>query len=453
MINKTLLTSNHPEIIENMVDGLFTVDTSRFITFWNKAAEDILGFKKEEVLGKKCDFFNSPTCMGVMLNKNGVCPLFSEKQIVRKRCVVTDKNGNEKYLLKNAQLLKDQSGNVIGGVESIVDITELVEREREIDLLKQEIKGRQSFYQLIGNHYTMQNIYSLIDLAKDSDASILIHGETGTGKELVARTIHYTGHRKNQPFVKVDCGAMTETLVDHALFGHSATAPEARIRKQQGKLEEANGGTLFLNDIADVPLSLQLKLSDFLESKELKTKRGKTARKIDVRVIAATKQDIQEKINKGLFIENLFNRINDIPITIPRLRDRKTDIPILVEHFINRLRSQGEKPVVKCDQHTIDQLMKLNWLGNVRELENTIEHAFLTCRTDTIRFHNIPQHIKQRLIIEGITGDKKRHIDDERVRIANALKATKGNKTKAAALLGYSRVTLWKNIKGLGLQA
>ena len=239
MNNQTLLKDNHPEIIENMVDGLFTVDTSRFITSWNKAAENILGFKKEEVLGKKCDFFNSPTCMGGILNNNGVCPLFSEKKIVRKRCVVTDKNGKDKYLLKNAQLLKDNNGNVIGGVESIVDITELVEREREIDLLKQEIKGRQSFHQIVGNHYTMQNIYSLIDLAKDSDASILINGETGTGKELVARTIHYTGHRKNKPFVKVDCSAMTDTILDHALFGQLVPSSDGTITKKRGKLDKA----------------------------------------------------------------------------------------------------------------------------------------------------------------------------------------------------------------------
>ena len=452
MANNTLLTNNHSEIIENMVDGLFTVDTNRVITSWNKAAEDIMGFKNEEVLGKKCDFFNSPTCMGAILNKNGVCPLFSEKKIVRKRCVVTDKNGKDKYLLKNAQLLEDQQGKVIGGVESIVDITELVEREREIDLLKQEIKGRKSFYQIIGNHYTMQNIYSLIDLAKDSDASILINGETGTGKELVARTIHYTGHRKNNPFVKVDCTALTETLLDSVLFGHVVSSADGTLTRKKGKLEEADGGTLFLNEIADTSLSLQVKLLKFLETKELETKSKKASRKIDVRVIAATKKDIQEFINKGSFIEELFDRINEIPITIPRLRDRKTDIPLLVEHFIKRLRSQGEKPVVKCDQHTIDQLMKYNWRGNIRELENTIEYAFLTCRSDTIRFHNIPQQIKQRLMIEGITTDKKRNTNDERVRIANALKMTQGNRTKAAVLLGYSRITLWKNIKRLGVE-
>ena len=452
MTNKPLLTSSHPEIIENMVDGLFTVDMNRVITSWNKAAEDILGFKSEEVLGKKCDFFNSPTCMGSIINNNGVCPLFSEKKIVRKRCVVTDKNGKDKYLLKNAQLLKDNQGKVIGGVESIVDITELIEREREIDLLKLEIKGRRSFYQIIGNHNTMQNIYSLIDLAKDSDASILIHGETGTGKELVARTIHYTGHRKNNLFVKVDCTALTGTLLDSVLYGHVVSSADGTISKKKGKLEEADGGTLFFNEITDIPPSLQAKLLKFLEAKELETKSEKSSRKIDVRIIAATKKDIQKFINEGSFLEELFNRINEIPITIPRLRDRKTDIPFLVDHFIKRLRSQGEKPVVKCDQHTIDQLMKYNWRGNIRELENTIEYAFLTCRTDTIRFHNIPQQIQQRLMIEGIATDKKRNTNDERVRIANALKMTQGNKTKAAVLLGYSRITLWKNIKRLGVE-
>ncbi|MBW1855573.1 MAG: sigma-54-dependent Fis family transcriptional regulator, partial [Deltaproteobacteria bacterium] len=272
------------------------------------------------------------------------------------------------------------------------------------------------------------------------------------GKELVARTIHYTGHRKDNLFVKVDCTALTETLLDSVLFGHVVSSADGTISKKKGKLEEADGGTLFFNEITDIPPSLQAKLLKFLEAKELETKPEKSSRKIDVRVIAATKKDIQKFINEGSFSEELYNRINEIPITIPRLRDRKTDIPFLIDHFIKRLRSQGEKPVVKCDQHTIDQLMKYNWRGNIRELENTIEYAFLTCRTDTIRFHNIPQQIKQRLMIEGITTDKKRNANDERVRIANALKMTQGNKTRAAVLLGYSRITLWKNIKRLGVE-
>ena len=225
--------------------AFLTVDTNRVITSWNKAAEEILGYKKADVLGKKCDFFKSPTCMGALLNNDGIFPLFSEEKIVRRRCAVIAKNGEEKFLLKNAQILKDKQGKVIGGVESIVDLTELIEREREIDLLKQEIKGRQSFYQLIGNHYTMQNVYSLINLAKGSTSSVLLQGEKGTGKELVARTIHYTGHRRTEPFVKLDCSALTEKLLEGELFGHTDSSSSGSESNRKGKLEEADEDLVF----------------------------------------------------------------------------------------------------------------------------------------------------------------------------------------------------------------
>jgi PAS domain S-box-containing protein len=453
MAKNTLSMHDHSEIIENLVDGLFTVDTNRVITSWNKAAEAILGYKEENVLGRKCDFFKSPTCMGALLNNDGVCPLFSEEKIVRRRCVVTAKNGEDKYLLKNAQILKDKQGKVIGGVESIVDITELIEREREIDLLKQEIKGRKSFYQLIGNHYTMQNIYSLINLAKDSNASVLIQGERGTGKELVARTIHFTGQRKTKPFVKIACSALTAKLMEGELFGHTDRSSIEAESNRKGKLEEADGGTLFLDEITDMPLSLQAQLVKVFREKQKGATALQSSQTLDVRLIAATEKSIQELTDERTFSKELFDLVNEISLCIPPLRERKTDIPLLVEHFIKRLRAQGEKAIVKCDQNTIDLLMKYNWLGNVRELENTIEYAFVTCRTDTIRSHNIPQQIKQQLALEGELADLKRDKTEERLQIVHALEAAQGSKTKAAQLLGYSRVTLWKKMKKLGIGA
>ena len=453
MAKQTISMNDHPEIMDNLVDGLFTVDTNRVITSWNKAAEEILGYKKADVLGKKCDFFKSPTCMGALLNNDGICPLFSEEKIVRRRCVVTAKNGEDKYLLKNAQILRDKQGKVIGGVESIVDITELIEREREIELLRQEIKGRKSFYQLIGNHYAMQNIYSLINLAKDSTASVLIQGEKGTGKELVARTIHFTGHRKTNPFVKLDCSVLPEELMARELFGHTDSFSGESENNRKGKLEEAGEGTLFLDKITDMPLALQTQLVRVLSEKKKRAAGRQSSRTVDVRLIAATEKGIQELIDEGSFSAELFDQISEISLCIPPLRERKTDIPLLVDHFIKRLRVQGEKTIVKCDQHTIDLLMKFNWRGNVRELENAIEYAFVTCRTDTIRSHNIPQQIKQQLALEGVMTDLERDKTEERLQIIHALESVQGSKTKAAQLLGYSRVTLWKKMKKIGIGA
>ncbi len=205
-MTKNLLTeskANFQQILENMVDGLFTVDKNCVITYWNKAAEDIFGYKKKEIIGKKCDYLNSPTCMGSKLaDKNGKCSLFANGKVVRKRCIYNTKDGAVKHLLKNAQLLKDKDNNIIGGIENIVDITDQVEKEHEIALLREKLKGKSSFYKIIGNHFTMQNIYSLVELAKDSSASVLITGESGTGKELVAHAIHHSSNRKKKAICK-----------------------------------------------------------------------------------------------------------------------------------------------------------------------------------------------------------------------------------------------------------
>ena len=453
MQKNTLHQYNFDMIIENMVDGLFIVDTNRVITFLNKAAEDILGYRREEVIGKKCDFLNSSTCMGAKLaNENGKCDLFSKGKIVRKRCVVTTKNGNSMYLIKNARLLKNKQGNVIGGIENIVDITEQVANERELNLLRQEFKGKCSFYKIIGNHYTMQNIYTLLEMAKDSNASVLIVGESGTGKELIAQTIHHSSYRKDNPFIKVDCAALSKTFLESELFGQvKGVIPDA-VRDRKGKFETAKGGTIFLDEIGDISISIQKKILQVIQDKTIIHAGGNKPITVDTRIIASTHKDIQMLVYEEKIREDFFYRLNVIPISVPPLRERKTDIPLLTEHFIKTLNRETGKQIISCDQNTLDILMKYNWPGNVRELENAMEYAFVTCRTDTIRSHNIPEQIKK---ISQLNAGTLKRVGSEieaKAQIIQALKATKGNKTKTAQLLGYSRVTLWKKIKKFGLE-
>jgi two-component system, NtrC family, response regulator HydG len=447
MIKNTLDENNYTMIVENMVDGLFVVNKDHFITFINKSAEDILGYKKDEIIGKRCDFLNSPTCMYVNSDLNGGCPLFSKGNIIRKRCVVTAKDGSEKYLIKNARTLRDEKGDIIGGVENIVDITELVEKEREINLLRRELNERTSFKDITGSHYAMQNIYGVLDLAKDSNSPVLIHGESGTGKELAAKTIHYTSHRSSKPFVKVDCSSLSEALLDRDIFGHVKGAFPDEVCDRMGRFEEADGGTIFLDEIGNIPPAVQAGIISALHEKVVKRLGENSSRKVDVRIIASTNKDVQELVKDGQIREDFYYQINVIPVNIPPLRQRKTDIPLLVEHFIKKLSSKTGKHIFACDQPTIELLIKYNWPGNVRELENAIEYAFVTCRTDTIRSHNIPEHIKKTHF--WVTARKKKKETEEVARIVNALKVSNGNRTRAAVLLGYSRVTLWKKMKKL----
>jgi len=452
MAEKRIIHNNYDMILEKMVDGLFTVDENRVITYMNKAAEVILGYKKEEVTGKTCDFLKSPTCMGAILaNKDGKCPLFSEKEIVRKRCVITAKDGSTKYLIKNAQVVREDDGRIIGGIENIVDITHQIEKDREINLLQQELKGRRSFCKIIGNHYSMQNIYALLDLAKDSNSSVLIYGESGTGKELVAQAIHTSSFRKDKPFIKVNCAALAETLLESELFGHVKGAYTDAIRDRKGRFEEADGGTIFLDEIGDLPPSVQVKLLRVLQEKEIERVGDNTRIRVDVHIIAATHKDLPKLILEGKFREDFFYRLNVIPISIPPLRERMTDIPLLVEHFIAKFCRETGKHIITCDEDTLDILMQYNWPGNVRELENAIEYAFVTCRTDTIRLFNLPEQVRNGSQPQPVSIIQESVLQDDKQQIVNALEVTRGNKTKAAQMLGYSRVTLWKKMKKFGI--
>jgi two-component system, NtrC family, response regulator HydG len=439
-------------ILENMVDGLFTVDTSRVITYWNKAAEDILGFKKEEVIGRHCDVLESPTCMGPSAPvSEGCCALFASGRVVRKRCIVTAKDGSKKYLLKNARLLRDEQGTVIGGVENIIDISQQVAQEEEIQRLKQEMKGRTCFLKIIGTHYKMQNIYDLLDLTRESSSSVLIFGESGTGKELIAHALHYSSQRAKKPFVKVNCAALAETLLESELFGHVKGAFTDAFRDRKGRFEEAHGGTIFLDEIGDLPLTVQTKLLRVIQDRIIERVGDNRPVKTDVRIIAATNKDLTELMHAGKFREDLFYRINVVPIRVPPLRERATDIPLLVEHFMDKFSRLTGKCVARCNPDALAILMKYDWPGNVRELENTIEYAFVTCRSDCIKLHNLPEQV----IISSQS--PQQHASragrdlDEKVRIVRALEMTRGNRTKAAVSLGLSRVSLWKKIKKYNL--
>ncbi len=433
-------------ILENMVDGLFTVDADCTITYWNKAAEDMLGYSREEVIGRTCDVLTSPSCMkSRSADAEGKCRLFSEGKIVRRRCMVQAKDGSKRFIIKNAQLLRDGQGAIIGGVENIVDITAQVNQEQQLQQLRRQLKGRSSYCKLIGSHHSMQKIYELVELAKHSTASVLILGESGSGKELVAHAIHHASDRSAGPFVTVNCAALAESLLESELFGHVKGAFTDAIRDRKGRFEEATGGTIFLDEIGDMPLSVQIKLLRVLQEKIIERVGDNRQVNVDVRIIAATHTDLPQLIRERKFREDLYYRLNVIPVCIPPLRERKTDLPLLVEHFLEKHACDSGLCMMKCSREALALLMQYDWPGNVRELENVLEYAIVTAQGGEIGPENLPDHM-----LKSRAADKS---CDERERIEIALKRSRGKKAEAAALLGCSRVTLWKKLKHYGITA
>jgi two-component system, NtrC family, response regulator HydG len=366
--------------------------------------------------------------------------------------VVKTKSGATKYLFKNAQAIQDAEGNIIGGVESFFDITEQVETENDIRQLKSELNNRTTFAKIVGAHSTMQNIYDLIERAKDSSTSFVIYGESGTGKELVAHALHFASSRALGPFVTVHCAALAESILESELFGHKKGAFTNAIQDRKGRFEDAHGGTIFLDEIGDIPLSIQVKLLRFLQEKEIVRVGDNKPIKLDVRVISATHKDLKKMIAEGQFREDLYYRLNIFPINVPPLREKKTDIPLLADHFLKKFSRDTGKHITRCDQAVMDILLSHAWPGNIRELEHAIEYAFVLCDGETIHPEHLPEHLVLAACFSEQETAGRESETDEKARILSVLHSTGGNKAKASKILGYSRVTLWKKLKQLHIE-
>ena len=347
-----------------------------------------------------------------------------------------DKNGRPRTIILNTAILHDKEKKPWGVVAIFRDMTELVS-------LKRQLKERFQFHKLIGKNHQMQEVYNLIEDIADSDATVLIQGESGTGKELVAQAIHYQGPRTNKPFVRVNCSTLAESLLESELFGHVRGAFTGAIRDKIGRFELAQGGTAFLDEIGDISPAIQVKLLRVLQEKEIERVGDTKSIKVDVRVIAATNHDLKRLMREGKFREDLFYRLYVIPIHLPPLRERKEDIPLLVEHFIRQFKGQTGKKIESISEEALKLLLDYSWPGNVRELENVIEHAFVKCRVPLI----LPEHLPQEILgAKKVFGARKRpRLTEEQLH--QALQETRGNKARAARELGIGRTTLWRKLK------
>jgi two-component system response regulator AtoC len=345
--------------------------------------------------------------------------------------------------------------------EIILTLRKAEEREqlrRENQLLRREVTKEYSFENIVSKNEKMQNIFDVIKKVAQYKSTVLISGESGTGKELVARALHYNGERSPNPFIPVNCGAIPENLLESELFGHAKGAFTDAIRTKKGLFEEADGGTLFLDEIGELPGQLQVKLLRVLQEGEIRRIGESKPIQIDVRIVAATVKDLAKEVNEGRFREDLFYRLNVLPIHIPPLRERKEDIPLLIHHFIQKFDQAMNKNVTDVDHKALEGLMNYKWYGNVRELENTIERAIVLTDKNIIELENLPieiQNFKEEFQLEPLADEeysiKKASKALEINLIRKALKKTKGNHTHAAKLLEISHRALLYKIKEYGI--
>jgi two-component system response regulator AtoC len=341
--------------------------------------------------------------------------------------------------------------------EIILTLRKAEEREhlrRENQLLRKEVAKEYSFENILSKNEKMQKIFDVIKKVAVYKSTVLITGESGTGKELVARALHYNSDRFQSPFIPVNCGAIPENLLESELFGHAKGAFTDAIRTKKGLFEEADGGTLFLDEIGELPAPLQVKLLRVLQDGEIRRIGEAKSIQIDVRIVAATVKDLSREVNEGRFREDLFYRLNVLPIHIPPLRERKEDIPLLIQHFIGKYNQVMSKNVGDIDHKALETLMNYKWFGNVRELENTIERAIVLADRNNIQLENLPIEIKdfkEEFQPEPLPDEeysiKKASRTLEINLIRKALKKTKGNHTHAAKLLEISHRALLYKIK------
>jgi PAS domain S-box-containing protein len=429
-------------VFENMRDGLMIMDAEGTIIYFNEAAEKITEYSKEEVYGKPCSVLDTDTC--VIMTESGrqkCCNLFAEGSLSDKRCRIRTKSGKAVYLLKNAVVLKNNNGEVIGAVENITDVTSLYMKELELEELKQELRQYHWFMGLLGNSVPMHKLFDKIRNAATSDASVLICGESGTGKELIANAIHQLSSRKDGPFVKMNCASLNEYLLESELFGHKKGSFTGAISDRKGRFEAADKGSIFLDEIGDMPHAMQVKLLRVLEERVVERVGEHKPIKVDIRLISATHQDLHELIAAGRFRHDLMYRVNTIIIHTPPLRERIDDIPLLVTHYLKKISISNDKEIKRISSPALEVLKNYNWPGNVRQLINALEHAAITCKTNAIDVSDLPDYV-----FEEEKGELNEKLV-EKNKIHSALIMFKGNRTLAAKHLGISRVTLWKRIK------
>lgn len=437
-------------VVDTIQDGVMVVNPQGIVISVNRAFEEITGYARNEIVGRTCSTINCTSCV-IARQKDDChwCTMFKKGHLKKQRCSITRKDGSIVHILKNASVLKDAGGAVIGAVETMTDITDLVVKETQIQNYRQELDAEDRSFGMIGVSSPMQQVFELIANAARSDAPVIVYGESGTGKELAAKAIHDAGKRSCQPYIKINCASLNESLLESELFGHVKGAYTGAHKDREGRFESANGGDIFMDEIGDLPLSTQIKLLRVLEEKVVERVGDNRPVPVNVRIISATNRDLPELIANGAFREDFYYRINVIPIRIPPLRERIEDIPLLARSFFNRILLKSEKKLDGISKPAMDRLLAYTWPGNARELKSAFEFALVSCPGGMIGCDHLPPHIVEAgnacgpapmLLEQSLDEVKRRRLED-------ALTRSDGNQSAAARLLGISRTSVWKQIK------
>ena len=448
------------DILNTMNDGLMVVGPDGTVLLVNEALCRLTGYGREELLGKSCTLFNCDSCEGERLGSGGKwCSLFVSGSMRNKRCLIMRKDGGYLHAVKNASVLRDERNRVIGAVETITDISELDRKEEQIVRLSRLLESEKGFHGIIGTSPAMQRAFDITEKAAQSDAPVIIYGESGTGKELFARAIHDLGPHRDGPYIQVNCAALNESLLESELFGHVKGAFTGATSHREGRFEAADGGDLFLDEIGDVPLSIQVKLLRVLENKQVERVGDHRPIPVDVRIITATNRDLPRMVREGTFREDFFFRINVIPIHLPPLRERMEDLPLLVDAFLSRHRKKGKR-IQGLSPQAMAHFMAYAWPGNVRELKSALEYACVLAGEGVIQPEHLPPHILRPRAPAaapnavpaspaeaGAPASRPVPPRDQRQELIDVLRQTGGNQSEAARILGVSRVTIWNRMK------
>ncbi len=442
-------------MIDAIADGVFTVDAKGTIVAWSVGAARITGYSSEDTVGKSCHLLEGQNCKGFSkLTEFLDNPSPYPWGICNQECKVLGKDGRELYLFGNVSVLRDEKGIVVGAVGTFADLTSFVLANEKIQVLEEQTRSRDAFQKMVGKSSVMQEVFRRLRLAAQGDVTVLLTGESGTGKELAARAIHALSARSDRPFFAINCSAIPETLLESELFGHVKGAFTGAVRDKVGVFQAADGGTLFLDEIGDTSQLLQLKLLRVLQEGEIRRVGDDKAMKVDVRLITATNRDFKNLLATGAMREDFYYRIRVFEIILPPLRERREDIPLLVHHFISEGSKTHRHPITDIAKDAMQHLMNHAWPGNIRELKNAVEHAFVTVSDDVLTILDLPPELRTHQpvsIPNSLAASLTAEQIEERRGILEALDQAKGSKTQAAKLLGMSRVTLWKKLNKLGI--
>ena len=423
---------NLEHVLDNLKEGIIAHDMKRRIFFFNQEAERISGYDRKDVIGKDChEAFGHPFCGGLCKFRDEI-PDINENS--EHSLSITTRSGESRRVEMSITSMKGDEGEFVGVLTSFRDVTDLFSLQLQAGKLT-------SFGNIIGQDHKMYKIFKHIRDVSVYDYPVHISGETGTGKELVALAIHNESQRKGASFVPINCGALPEGLIESELFGHVKGAFSGAIRDKKGRFELADKGTVFLDEVAELSNNMQAKLLRFLQENQFERVGGEQTHSVDVRVISATNVNLKEAVKKGRFREDLFYRLNVIPIHMPPLRDRKLDIPLLIERFLQEAGERYGRDPIKVSDRAMSLMLDYQWPGNVRELQNAVQFAFVKCNGNIIEPEDLPFELREAETPYIRRGPSKK-LNSEIV--SSALIKTGGNKAKAAKLLGVGRATLYR---------